>query len=141
MVQDLRFVSGEEEICRYEAPILVTPPPYRKDFCKRCGSPVPWPTGEPGVYGVPAGSLDDDPGVRPEGHVWCNQSAPWYEIADPLPQYTDAEFVLHRVRAWDRDGDERAVAGYRYILHCYPDAMGVVETARSRLAELTDASA
>jgi hypothetical protein len=136
IVRDLVFLSGEDHIASYEAPILVTPPPYRKDFCNRCGSPVPWPSGEPDIWAVPAGSLDEDPGVRPEGHIWCNQTAPWFGIDDQLPQYTDAEFVLYRVQERDRNGEERAAAGYEYILSCYPDAEDVVRIAGARLAQL-----
>jgi hypothetical protein len=141
IARDFTFRCGEEHIVSYEAPILVTPPPYRKDFCNLCGSPVPWPAGESDLYAVPAGSLDEDPGVRPEGHIWRNQAAPWYVIGDGLPQYTDAEFVLHRVQEWDRNGEERAAAGYEYILHCYPDAIEVVSAAVARLAQLRGSDA
>jgi hypothetical protein len=36
---------------------------------------------------VPAGLLDDDPGVRPRLHVFVGSKAPWWEINDDLPQY------------------------------------------------------
>ena len=36
---------------------------------------------------VPAGLLDDDPGVRPLLHVFTSSKAPWWEIADDLPQF------------------------------------------------------
>jgi hypothetical protein len=35
------------------------------------------------------GSLDGDPERRPLGHVWTSAKAPWYEIADTLPQYPE----------------------------------------------------
>jgi hypothetical protein len=36
------------------------------------------------------GSLDDDPGARPDRHIFAASKAPWYAIADDLPQ--DAEY-------------------------------------------------
>jgi len=38
---------------------------------------------------VPAGCLDDDPGIRPERHIFTAAKAPWYPIADALPQFED----------------------------------------------------
>lgn len=135
-VHGLVFLSGKDLICSYEAPIQVMPPAYRKDFCRACGSPVPWPTGEADVYAVPAGSLDDDPVVRPEGHVWVNCAAPWFKIDDALPQFSDAEYMLHHVQLWEHNGDKRAADGYRYVLSYFPEATEVVEIARARLAIL-----
>jgi hypothetical protein len=34
-----------------------------------------------------AGTLDDDPGVRPVGHLFVGSKAPWYDIADDLPRF------------------------------------------------------
>jgi hypothetical protein len=36
---------------------------------------------------IPAGLLDDDPVVRPTLHVFVGSKAPWWEIADGLPQH------------------------------------------------------
>ena len=38
---------------------------------------------------VPAGALDDDPAVRPIVHIHTASKAPWYEIADALPQFAE----------------------------------------------------
>jgi hypothetical protein len=35
------------------------------------------------------GTLDTDPGVTPERHVYVGNKAPWFEITDDLPQYTE----------------------------------------------------
>jgi len=32
------------------------------------------------------GAIDGDPGVRPGEHIFTASKAPWYEIADGLPQ-------------------------------------------------------
>ncbi len=65
VVKGLRFLTGEEVIRSFEAPVLKFPPAYRRDFCECCGSPVPWPSFESGTHVVPAGSIDDDPEARP----------------------------------------------------------------------------
>lgn len=38
---------------------------------------------------VPAGNFENDPGVRPQLHVFVGSKAPWYEITDDLPQYVE----------------------------------------------------
>ena len=37
--------------------------------------------------GIPAGTLDEDPGIRPQGHIFVEFKAPWFEITDSLPQF------------------------------------------------------
>jgi hypothetical protein len=36
---------------------------------------------------VPAGTLDDDPGVRPIAHFFTSSKAPWYEISDSAARF------------------------------------------------------
>jgi hypothetical protein len=36
---------------------------------------------------VPAGALDDDPGVGITGHIWVGSKAPWDEIAGDAPRF------------------------------------------------------
>lgn len=78
-----RLVSGEGALSFHESS-----PGNRRHFCSQCGSPVfkyfPEP---PNLMTVRAGTLDADPGVRPSGHIWVREKAPWYEITDGLPQY------------------------------------------------------
>jgi hypothetical protein len=65
------------------APVRHTPPGYPRTFCLVCGGPVPYV--DEGFVGIPAGILDDDPGVRPEGHIFSEMKAPWLEMDDTLP--------------------------------------------------------
>jgi hypothetical protein len=39
--------------------------------------------------GLPLGTLDDDPGVRPTAHVFVDSKAVWFEITDGLPQFRE----------------------------------------------------
>ena len=85
--KDFRFVAGVDLIGSYDAPIIHEPPPYRAFFCRRCGSPTPNPDPSEEWIEIPAGLLDDDPGLRPDKHIFVEHRAPWYEIGDALPQY------------------------------------------------------
>ncbi len=38
---------------------------------------------------VPMGALDDDPGIRPQAHIFVGSKAPWYETPGDLPQFTE----------------------------------------------------
>lgn len=84
---DFRLLQGYELIVTYEAPLLDSPPPYRTAFCRRCGSPVPNPPPGSRWFELPAGLLDDDPGVRPDKHIFIELKAPWFEVSDALPRY------------------------------------------------------
>ena len=41
------------------------------------------------VVGIALGTLDEDPGVRPECHIYVDSKAPWFEISDKLPQFAE----------------------------------------------------
>src|SRR5262245_3170297 len=79
--KDVRWRGGTETVgSRESAPGCV------RAFCARCGSVVPDPRAGERVF-VPAGLLDDDPGIRPEAHIFVGSKAPWHEIADELPRF------------------------------------------------------
>jgi hypothetical protein len=40
-----------------------------------------------GLVFVPAGNVHEDPGLRPEMHMFAGSRAPWYAITDALPQH------------------------------------------------------
>jgi hypothetical protein len=83
-LQEFRFLGGEDHIQRYES----SPGNFRQ-FCRICGSPVPIVYPDGGTVTVPAGLLDDDPGVRPALHLFVGSKAPWWEITDGLPTFED----------------------------------------------------
>ena len=85
---ELRFLSGRELIRTYEAPMVESPPAYRVCFCSTCGTCVPDPNVESEWFEIAAGSLDDDPQIRPDKHIFIDCKAPWFQIDDDLPQFT-----------------------------------------------------
>ena len=56
-------------------------------FCRDCGSLVPGISTE--RVNIPAGCLDNDPGIAPLGHIFTASKAPWFTIEDELPQWEE----------------------------------------------------
>ena len=84
---DYTLIRGAEHIVTYEAPLLYDGPPYQTYFCRRCGCPTPPPKASD-FFEIPAGLLDDDPGITPDKHIFVEFTPEWDEISDTLPQYT-----------------------------------------------------
>ena len=84
---NLRFLSGEQHIESYKLPSARF---FRQAFCRTCGSGVPRKDSERDVAVIPFGVLDGDPGRSPESHIFVADKAPWYAIADDLPQFDQA---------------------------------------------------
>ena len=82
---EFHWISGEPLVKIYEAPVRNTPPGYRRTFCAVCGGPLP--TLHDDVIRVPAGTLIDDPGIRPQRHIFVDFKASWFDIADRLPRF------------------------------------------------------
>ena len=83
----LRWIRGEELVAVYDAPVRQAPPPYRRVFCRVCGSALPIVRREVGLAEVPAGTIDGDPGTRPARHIFTRAKAPWFEITDTLDRH------------------------------------------------------
>ena len=77
--------SGEDNLVPYNSS-----PGKHRYFCKTCGCHV-FARAEqrPGMVLVRAGSLDDDPKMKPQCHIWVKAKAPWHDICDAIPQYQE----------------------------------------------------
>jgi hypothetical protein len=82
---EFHWVSGRSLVRTSEAPVRSTPPSYRRTFCTLRGGPVP--TVDEDTINIPAGTLDDDPGLRPQRHIFVDRKAPWFDIGGGLPRY------------------------------------------------------
>ncbi|MBW2312620.1 MAG: GFA family protein [Deltaproteobacteria bacterium] len=78
---NLRWVSGEDHIMKY-----AMADGWGAWRCTTCGSPLPKLHGGGGAYWVPAGVLDDDPGVRIAGHIFVGSKAAWDEVGGNGPR-------------------------------------------------------
>jgi hypothetical protein len=54
--------------------------------CGVCGSLLYSVVRDGAYVHVAMGSLEDEPGIRPTGHIFVGSKAPWFEITDDLPQ-------------------------------------------------------
>lgn len=94
--EDFTVLDGLALIQVYDAPVRESPPAYRTCFCRPCGSRVPDALSETPMIELPAGCLDDDPGIRPDKHIYVEAKAPWFGISDSLPQLDKGALARHR---------------------------------------------
>lgn len=83
--EDFRLLTGEELLSVYRSEGATA-----RAFCSVCGSSLfgaTWPEGE--EVSIRLGSIDGDPGIRPQFHTFVDSKAPWDEILDDLPQYPE----------------------------------------------------
>lgn len=79
--KSLKFTSGQDQINSYESS-----PGFTRQFCNTCGSVLPESSNKGNFY-LPAGLLDEDPGIRPEEHIFVESKSDYYTIHDALPQH------------------------------------------------------
>lgn len=79
---DLTITAGSDSIEYYESS-----PGFKRAFCSSCGSTLPEQSAADGTVAVPAGLMDDDPGIRPEAHIFTESKASGYDICDGLPEH------------------------------------------------------
>lgn len=78
------WLSGAKSLGRFELPEARH---FATAFCKKCGSSLPWLTKSGKAVVIPAGTLDDDPQVKPVHNIYCLNRAPWYAEAANLKKY------------------------------------------------------
>lgn len=81
-VAELRWLSGESQVTIYNLPETR----HVRSFCAVCGSALP-SLQTNGTLLVPAGSLDTDVPLRPQGHIFMDSRANWDEKLEALPKY------------------------------------------------------
>jgi hypothetical protein len=81
-----RWLRGDNLLESFKVPDAER---FTQTFCRECGSPMPRTYPKRPAIGIPMGSVDGDPGSRPREHIFAASKAPWYEIADSLPQHAE----------------------------------------------------
>ncbi len=82
---DFRWTAGQDAVAGY-----ASSPDVVRTFCRNCGSTLQFlRRSRPERFSIAAGTLDDDPGVRPQHHIFVASKAPWYDIGDALPQHPE----------------------------------------------------
>ena len=77
------WTSGEDNLAKYESA-----PGWGLCFCRTCGTTL-CGTHDGGVHGVTLGSVNGDPGVEIEMHIFVDSKAPWDHIGGIAPQYSE----------------------------------------------------
>ena len=81
----LHILSGQDRLKEFRSSNEVT-----RSFCSECGSSLLFHhAAAPELSFIAVGSLDEDPGSRPQSHIFVASKAPWYEITDDLPQHPE----------------------------------------------------
>jgi hypothetical protein len=57
--------------------------------CAECLSLVYWIAPDRAHVRIPYGTLIDEPTLKPTAHMFVGSKAPWYGIADDLPQHDE----------------------------------------------------
>lgn len=81
-----RWLSGEEFVGRHA---FEGARHFATSFCRNCGSSLPWLSQSGKTVVVPAGTLDDEPPIRPFQNVFFASRAPWFEDPASLPEYNE----------------------------------------------------
>ncbi len=77
----LKVVAGSRKVLRYGETRT------HDVHCGTCGSFLYSVVRDGKYVHVNLGSLLDKPSIRPSAHIYVGSKAPWYEIADDLPQH------------------------------------------------------
>ena len=80
---EFAWTAGEDLVKTYE-----TPSGAGWVFCSECGSTLAG-SDNGRIFGITLGSVEGDPGVRPEAHIYVGSKAVWDEISDDLTQYEE----------------------------------------------------
>jgi ADP-ribosyl-[dinitrogen reductase] hydrolase len=82
--EHFRWTAGHDFLGRYQSSSH-----SGRIFCKNCGSTLVADIDGGKIIGITLGTLDEDPGIRAGWHMFVRSKAPWYTIADGLPQYAE----------------------------------------------------
>ena len=78
------WTTGEELLRSYKVPDAKR---FATVFCSVCGSLMPRIAPDRSIAVVPAGTLDEDPGIRPQGRIYQHSRTPWSCNDAELPCY------------------------------------------------------
>ena len=83
--ENFGVVAGAEVLSAFESS-----PGKHRYFCSCCGSPI-YSHGEKTkqVVSVRAGTLQQDPGLRPAYHAFAASKAAWVELGDEVPRFDE----------------------------------------------------
>ncbi len=81
---DFRWTQGENLVETFKSSAQLD-----RIFCRVCGSSLVIIEPKTGEVFVTAGTLDEDPGIRLESHIFVVSKSPWLEILDDEPRFDE----------------------------------------------------
>jgi hypothetical protein len=81
--ESFSWTLGEANLTRFESA-----PGWGLAFCSTCGTTL-CGMNDGAVHGVTLGSVDGDPGVRIDMHIFVGSKAPWDHIGGNAPQFAE----------------------------------------------------
>jgi hypothetical protein len=82
----LDWNQGEEVVKTFKVPEAKR---FTNSFCSQCGGRVPRFIEEMGSVMIPAGSLDDEPGMRPQARIFKGSQAEWSHKFADIPSFEE----------------------------------------------------
>jgi len=58
-------------------------------FCTQSGGPLPRVIGDTNQVFLPAGTLDDEPNIKPQARIFQNSKAAWSCTGDKVPYFEE----------------------------------------------------
>ncbi len=84
--EQLRWIAGESQITLF---IHKEADDYPRAFCKHCGAMVPRLGRDPRNMVIPAGTLEENPPMRPTKNIFWKLVAPWFVSPADLPKFDE----------------------------------------------------
>ena len=81
-----KWTAGESMIKRYR---LTKAKAFAVWFCSQCGYCLPHHISGRNEFLIPAGLLENDPGVRPEHNIFWASRASWHVETNDLPKFAE----------------------------------------------------
>ena len=82
--KNISWISGGDLIQRFE---LASAKSWAKQFCKVCGSGVPYINRSGTFLVVPAGSLNENIQIKPDDKIFCDDRCAWVENIQDCPEF------------------------------------------------------
>jgi hypothetical protein len=81
----IRWLAGEADVVVFNLPATR----HVRSFCAVCGSALPSLQMGGTLLSVPAGSLETDVPIRPQGHIFMGSRATWDEGLEQVPTFDE----------------------------------------------------
>ena len=82
--ESVTWTAGEDLLSSYKVPEAKR---FTTTFCSNCGSLMPRIAPDNSIAVVPAGTLDNDPGIRPQARIMHGSRAEWSCDTSELPVF------------------------------------------------------